>query len=109
MGSSVCGRSAVISRQSPAARKPKLPGGESREERPRARKLSYLDQREWDGMEERVLEAEERLERARRDAEDPSIATDAAALEQRVVALAEAQEEVDRLYARWAELEEKLS
>ena len=34
---------------------------------------------------------------------------DAAVLEARLQALAEAQQEVDQLYARWAELEEKLS
>jgi ATP-binding cassette subfamily F protein uup len=77
--------------------------------RPKAKRLSYLEQREWDGFEERVLAAEARLAEARSLAEDPSIATDAAALQQRLQALDEAQQEVDRLYARWAELEAKLS
>ncbi|MCB1008601.1 MAG: ABC transporter ATP-binding protein, partial [Acidobacteria bacterium] len=68
-------------------------------------KLSYREQREWEGMEEAILAAEERLERSRRAAEDPAVASDAAALTERYGALAEAQAEVDRLYARWAELE----
>jgi len=41
--------------------------------------------------------------------EDPSIASDAAALQERLQALDEAQRQVDRLYERWAELEAKLS
>jgi ABC transport system ATP-binding/permease protein len=72
-----------------------------------SRRLSYLEQREWDAMEATVLAAEGRLEEARRRAEDPAVATDANALQERFAALAAAQSEVDRLYARWAELEEK--
>jgi len=70
-----------------------------------AKKLSYLEQREWDGMEERVLSAEAGLKQARSLAEDPAIASDAQALQERLAALTAAQAEVERLYARWAELE----
>jgi ATP-binding cassette subfamily F protein uup len=73
----------------------------------KAKRLTYLEQREWEGMEERILEAEARAERARERAEDPAVATDAAALEERLRELGQAREEVERLYARWAELEEK--
>jgi len=73
----------------------------------KAKKLSYVEQREWDGMEETVLAAEARLGAARARAEDPSIASDARALETRLAELASAQDEADRLYARWAELEAK--
>jgi ATP-binding cassette subfamily F protein uup len=73
----------------------------------RTKRLSYREQREWEGMEAAVLAAEARVEEARRRAEDPLVATDAAALHSRFAALAAAQEEVDRLYARWAELEAK--
>ncbi len=76
---------------------------------PRDRKrLSYLEQREWDAMEETLMAAEEALENAKKRAEDPAVASDAAALQQRFAELAQAQAEVDRLYARWAELESKL-
>ena len=71
----------------------------------RPKKLSYLDQREWDDMEQRILNAEERVDAARTLAEEPSIAADAGVLQERLAALAEAQHEVERLYARWAELE----
>jgi ABC transport system ATP-binding/permease protein len=73
----------------------------------RPRKLGYRDQREWDEMEGRILEAEERLEGCRQAASDPSIAADHVALAARIEALTTAQAEVDRLYARWAELEAK--
>ena len=58
-------------------------------------------------MEATVHAAEERLDAARTAMEDPSIATDATILQQRVTALDAAQDTVDRLYARWAELEGK--
>ena len=77
--------------------------------KPRAKKLSYREQQEWDGMEAAVLAAEERLDAADAALEDPSVATDAAALQQRATAAAAARAEVERLYARWAELEAKLS
>jgi len=72
-----------------------------------ARRLSYLEQREWDGLEAKVLDAEARLAGARRRAEDPSIGTDAGTLQKRLSELADVQAEVDRLYARWAALDEK--
>ena len=75
----------------------------------RAKKLSYREQQEWDGMEAAVLAAEERLGAADAALEDPAVATDAAALQQRAAAAATARAEVERLYARWAELEAKIS
>ena len=72
-----------------------------------AKRLSYLEQREWDGMEAAVLEAEARLTEARGRAEDPAIATDALLLQRRLSELEDLQARVDRLYARWAALDEK--
>ena len=71
------------------------------------RRLSYLEQREWDGMEAAVHEVEARLAEARARAEDPSIASDAVMLQKRHSELEDLQAQVDRLYARWAALEEK--
>jgi ATP-binding cassette subfamily F protein uup len=71
------------------------------------RKLGYREQREWDGMEARILGAEETLEACRGAAAEPSVASDHQALAARIEALSAAQAEVDRLYARWAELEAK--
>ena len=74
-------------------------------ERPRTRRLGYLEQREWDTMEAAILEAESAVEACRHAAEDPGIASDPAALQARYTAVDAARARVDRLYARWAELE----
>jgi ATP-binding cassette subfamily F protein uup len=58
-------------------------------------------------MERAILDAESAVEACRRSAEDPSIASDAAALQASHAALEAARAKVDRLYARWAELEGK--
>jgi ATP-binding cassette subfamily F protein uup len=71
------------------------------------RKLSYLEAREYAGLEERVTAAEQVLEAKRAAAEDPAIATDAARLVAAQVELEDAQKSVDELYERWAELEKK--
>jgi ATP-binding cassette subfamily F protein uup len=71
------------------------------------RKLSYREQREWDGIEASILDAEQRLAACREAADDPAIASDHAALAARLAALAEAEAAVDRFYTRWAELEAK--
>ncbi len=76
-------------------------------ERPRTKRLGYLEQREWDGMERAILDAEGALAACRLGVEDPTIASDPAALQQRYAALEAARTDVDRLYARWAELEAK--
>jgi ATP-binding cassette subfamily F protein uup len=75
--------------------------------RPRVKRLGYLEQREWDGMERAILDAEASVEACRRAAEDPGIASDPAALQARYAALEAARAEVDRLYARWAALAAK--
>lgn len=69
--------------------------------------LSYKEQKEWDQIEARILKAEERVAICQAAADDPSIAASAAELQERHTALHAAQEEVERLYARWTELEEK--
>ena len=71
------------------------------------KKLSYLEAREYAGMEQRIAEAEELLQKKRANAEDPAIASDAAQLVTAHDELEQAQKEVDALYARWAELEGK--
>jgi ATP-binding cassette subfamily F protein uup len=76
-------------------------------ERPEVKRLPYREQREWEGMERAILEAESAVEACQRAVEDPAIASDAAALQARYAALAAARAEVDRLYSRWAELDAK--
>ena len=76
-------------------------------ERRRTKRLAYQEQREWDGMEQAILEAETAAEQCQRAVDDPAIASDPAALQSRYAALGAARAAVDRLYARWAELEAK--
>ena len=56
-------------------------------------------------MEGKILEAEQALEAAQARVADPGIASDYQALMEANAALTSAQAEVDKLYARWAELE----
>jgi ATP-binding cassette subfamily F protein uup len=76
-------------------------------DRQRTKRLGYLEQREWEGMERAIVDAETTAEACRRAAEDPAIASDPAELRKRYAALETAQAEVARLYDRWAELEAK--
>ncbi|MEZ5361160.1 MAG: ABC-F family ATP-binding cassette domain-containing protein [Bryobacterales bacterium] len=75
----------------------------------KARKLSYHEQREWDAMEERILKAETELESATEAMNNPDGVSDPKVLMDRHARMEKAQAEVDQLYARWAELEEKVS
>jgi ATP-binding cassette subfamily F protein uup len=72
------------------------------------KKLSYLEQREFDAIEARIAAADEHLRHARSRVEDPSVAIDAAALTQALAALDSAQAEHDSVYERWIELTEKI-
>ena len=74
---------------------------------PTKKKLSYLEAREYATIEERVEKAEELVQGKRAELEDPAIATDATRLVSTQAALDEAQEALDALYTRWAELEKK--
>ena len=75
--------------------------------RQRPKRLGYREQREWDGMEQAILDGERAVEACQRDVDDPAIASDPTALQQRYAALEAARADVDRLYARWAELDAK--
>jgi ATP-binding cassette subfamily F protein uup len=76
---------------------------------PQRKKLSYIEAREYDGIEERIHEAEQRLAAQQSQMQDPEVARDAARLQQAYESMQAAQQEVDRLYERWAELEAKLA
>jgi ATP-binding cassette subfamily F protein uup len=72
------------------------------------KKLSYMEAREFAGIEAAVEAAEERLQKARHTMEDLAVAVDAARLTAALTEMDAAQAEADRLYARWAELTEKV-
>jgi ATP-binding cassette subfamily F protein uup len=87
----------------PAARtKPPAPKERVRDT-PR-QKLSYNEKRELEAMEGAVLDAEERVAQLQSSAESDA---DPAELNRIYEELHSAQAEVERLYARWAELDEK--
>jgi ATP-binding cassette subfamily F protein uup len=96
----------VTRAERPAATPPtREPVGAAQPDAPR-RKLGYLEQREWDGMEAKILDAERELAARQRELQDAS--SDHARLTSAYTALQRAQRLVDGLYARWAELEAKL-
>jgi ATP-binding cassette subfamily F protein uup len=74
---------------------------------PAKKKLSYLEAREYATIEQRVEEAEQLVQAKRAELENPANATDAPRLVSAQAALDEAQEALDVLYTRWAELEKK--
>jgi ATP-binding cassette subfamily F protein uup len=77
---------------------------------PRAKtRLSYLEAREYAGIEEHVAAAEELLQAKRTQLEDPAIASDGPRLLIAHKEMDEAQAQVDELYRRWSELEKKKS
>jgi ATP-binding cassette subfamily F protein uup len=69
------------------------------------KKLTFNQQREWDTIESKIAEAETKAKGLEAELLSPAIASNAA----RIMALADevtaAQAEVERLFARWAELE----
>jgi ATP-binding cassette subfamily F protein uup len=86
----------------PAARDTReSPSGSAR------KKLSYLEAREWEQIEDRVAQAEAALDACRSQLEMPDVVSNPARLTEAVAAMDVAQAAVDRLYERWAELEAK--
>ena len=71
------------------------------------RKLSYLEAREFAAMENRIAEAERELGGLRAMLEDPAVMSDAPRLQAICTQMEETRKTVDKLYARWAELEQK--
>ena len=72
------------------------------------KRLSYIDQREFDTFEERILAAEQWAKECDAALHAPETVSDPVRIEACYKDLQEAQSEVEALYARWAELEAKL-
>jgi len=73
------------------------------------KKLSYQEARELAAMERKIGEAEQELHAKRAVLEDPAVTGDRIRLQGACTELDAAQKAVDDLYARWGELEKKLS
>jgi ATP-binding cassette subfamily F protein uup len=74
---------------------------------PLPKKLSYKEAREYAAIEQRIAEAEQLVAGKRAALEDPAIASDAPKLLAAQAEMEAAQKDLDTLYARWAQLEEK--
>ncbi|HSS75895.1 MAG TPA: ABC-F family ATP-binding cassette domain-containing protein [Thermoanaerobaculia bacterium] len=92
---------------SPKSAPAKASGAQSAKPAKDAKRLTYKEKQEWEQMEAKILEGEDRLAVAQAAVEDPAVASDPKALQDRCAALETARKDVERLYARWAELEEK--
>jgi len=68
-------------------------------------RLSYLDQREYDQMEGKIGDLEDRVAELQRKMELPEIVSDSVKLGDCWQELEETQGKVEKLYARWDELE----
>ena len=73
------------------------------------KKLSYMEAREYSGLEKRIADAEEILRSRQVALEDPAIASNGPLLLTITAEIEEARHNLDSLFARWVELEEKLN
>lgn len=74
---------------------------------PGAGRLSYMDQREYDSLEDDIARAEALVEELEQEMALPEVVADSDRLSACWGKLEHARLEVDRLYSRWEELEEK--
>jgi len=75
---------------------------------PQRKKLSYLEQREYDALETRIEEVDVRLRAAQQRVENPEVVTDPQALTIALADLEQAKADHDAAYDRWMELTEKI-
>jgi ABC transport system ATP-binding/permease protein len=74
---------------------------------PAKKRLSYMEGREYESIEERIAQAE-RIVQEKRDAlQDSAVVKDGRLLDKTYREMEDAQKAVDDLYSRWSELEEK--
>jgi ATP-binding cassette subfamily F protein uup len=72
------------------------------------KKLSYMEAREYAGIEQRIIDAEHLLQTKRAELENPAIASDGPRLLAAHAEMEKAQNDLDMLYELWSELEEKV-
>jgi ATP-binding cassette subfamily F protein uup len=73
------------------------------------KRLSYMEQREFDTIEQRIADAEKELQVKHDALGDPAIMSDGPRLHAVSKEMEAAQKAIDELYARWAELEGKIA
>jgi ATP-binding cassette subfamily F protein uup len=90
--------------EKPEPKKPK-PAPEVKPAAPEKKKLTWKEQRELEGIEETIHLAEAKVEELQKQVADPKVMADRNRMHDACEALGAAQHEVERLYARWAELD----
>jgi len=76
---------------------------------PARKKLSYNEQREYNAIEHRIMEADKVVAAAEAKLADPRVTSDRQAMAEACRVLGEAQAKAAALYKRWEELEAKLA
>ena len=74
---------------------------------PGLKRLTYMEQREWEQMEAKILEAEEDLHARQKLLDDPAVQSDHVKMATCCREYEAAQDRVQTLYGRWGELEAK--
>jgi len=74
---------------------------------PTKKRLSYIENREYETIQDRIAQAEQALQEKRDSLQDAEVVKDGRLLDKTFREMEEAQKAVDELYSRWAELEEK--
>ncbi len=77
--------------------------------KPGRRRLSFNEQREFDSIEARILKAEEAAREAERRVSLPEVIADHARMARACRELEELQTSIQAMYARWAELEARMT
>ncbi|MGC2767711.1 MAG: ABC-F family ATP-binding cassette domain-containing protein [Candidatus Acidiferrum sp.] len=75
---------------------------------PAKKRLSYKEARELETIEQRIADAEKELQARHEALLDPAVTSDALRLRTISMEMESAQKTIDALYARWAQLEEKV-
>ena len=74
---------------------------------PAKKRLSYIENREYETIQDRIAQAEQALQEKRDSLQDAEVVKDGRLLDKTFREMEEAQKAVDELYSRWSELEEK--
>ena len=97
--------SSITENKQEKEQKNKTDSGTKEEKKKKKAKLSYMDQREYDQMEEKILTAEQRQEELETEMKDPATSGDPEKLQACWQELETVQQEISHLYSRWEELE----
>ncbi len=81
----------------------------SETKKPAGKRLNYMEQREWETIEARIMEADGEVQKWHKAMEEPATMADHVKLAEACEKLHKAQERVAELYERWGELEAKVN